>query len=153
MRLELALRTALRLARDMAEYRFSHDPLEMDRPLIHTWLSEQSYWAIDRPREVQERAMDASLNFGMFDTDTGAQVAFARVVTDSATFAWLCDVFVAEHARGHGVGVALIRGVRAALEPLDLRLTLLATKDAHGLYAKFGFEPLETPSKWMSRQG
>lgn len=133
----------------MNDFRFSHDPLEMDRPQIHTWLSEQAYWAIDRPRDVQERAMDASLNFGMFDADTGGQVAYARVVTDSATFAWLCDVFVAEEARGRGVGIALMEGVQAALEPLGLRFTLLATKDAHGLYEKFGFKPLDTPSKWM----
>ena len=78
----------------------------------------------------------------MFDSTTGRQVAYARVVTDSVTFAWLCDVFVDSGVRGHGVGVALMNNVCSLLEDLNLKRVVLATGDAHGLYEKFGFEPL-----------
>ena len=88
----------------------------------------------------------------MYDAGTGEQLAYARVVTDGATFAWLCDVFVAREARGRGVGVALVEGV-VALEPLGLKRILLATGDAHGLYEKFGFLPLERPQDFMARPG
>lgn len=134
-----------------ARYRFSADTSEMDRGRVHRWLSEQSYWACDRPRATQDAAIDGSRNYGVFDTETGDQVAYARVITDGATFGWLCDVFVDPAARGNGVGVGLIDGVVADLERLGLKRTLLATADAHGLYAKFGFEPLAEPSKWMAR--
>ena len=95
--------------------------------------------------------MDASLTFGVVESSSGAQVAFARVITDGVTFAWLCDVFVIEDVRGAGVGVALIAGVTAALEPLNLKRTALVTADAHGLYEKFGFTPLEKSEMWMAR--
>jgi GNAT superfamily N-acetyltransferase len=133
------------------DYRFSADLDEMDRNLTHRWLSEQSYWAKGRPRDVHERAMDASRNFGMFDTATGAQVAFARVITDGATFAWLADVFVDESVRGRGVGIALMEGIMATLEPLRMKRMGLVTSDAHGLYAKFGFTPLADAGTHMER--
>jgi GNAT superfamily N-acetyltransferase len=132
-------------------YRFSSDTGDMDRDLILRWLSEQSYWAKGRSREVNDRAMDASRNFGMFDTATGAQVAFARVITDGATFAWLADVFVDESVRGRGVGVALMEGIMGILEPMQLKRMGLVTADAHGLYAKFGFGPPDHPEWHMSR--
>ena len=132
--------------------RFSADPAEMDRARIHSWLSTESYWAEGRTREKQDRAMDGSRNFGMFDA-AGEQVAYARVITDGATFAWLCDVFVSEVVRGRGVGVQLIEGVVAHLEPLGLGRIMLATADAHGLYARFGFAPLDKPDLWMARSG
>ena len=131
-------------------FRFSADAAEMDRARIHSWLSTESYWAEGRTREKQDRAMDGSRNFGMFDA-AGEQVAYARVITDGATFAWLCDVFVSEGVRGRGVGVRLIEGVVAQLEPLGLGRIMLATADAHGLYAKFGFAPLDKPDLWMAR--
>lgn len=134
-----------------ARYRFSSRTDDIDRVLVHRWLSEESYWARGRARSTQDAAIDASRNYGVFDTTTGDQVAYARVVTDGVTFAWLCDVFVDPTARGNGIGVGLIDGVVADLEPLGLKRTLLATGDAHGLYAKFGFEPLADPSMWMSR--
>jgi GNAT superfamily N-acetyltransferase len=137
-----------------ARFRFSTDPSDIDRERVHRWLSEQSYWALGRARDVQDAAIDASRNYAVVDTgsgtDTAMQVAYARVVTDGVTFAWLCDVFVDPDVRGRGVGVALIEGVVADLEPLGLRRVALATADAHGLYEKFGFAPLAQPERWMA---
>ena len=127
----------------------STDASLLDLDILHRWLSTDAYWAIGRPREVVERAVAGSLNFGAYDD--GRLVGYARVVTDSATFAWLCDVYVDPAARGAGVGVALIEAVDAALTELQVRRTLLATADAHGLYAKFGFEPMAEPERWMLR--
>ncbi len=132
-------------------YRFSDNVDDLDREWVHAKLSGEAYWALGRSRAVQDAAIDGSRNYGIFDAESGAQVAYARVVTDSATFAWLCDVFVDPAARGRGVGVALIDGVCSSLEPLKLKRILLATDDAHGLYAKFGFRPLEDPERWMAR--
>ncbi|MGI9822795.1 GNAT family N-acetyltransferase [Agromyces sp. Marseille-Q5079] len=132
-------------------YRLSTDPADLDRERVHRWLSTDAYWALGRPRERQDAAIDASRNYGVFDEASGDQVAYARVVTDGVTFAWLCDVYVDPSVRGNGVGVGLIEGVVADLEPLGLRRAMLATADAHGLYAKFGFEPLAEPARWMVR--
>jgi GNAT superfamily N-acetyltransferase len=134
-----------------ARYRFSSRTEEIDRDRVHRWLSEESYWAKGRHRATQDAAIDASRNYGVFDVRTGDQLAYARVVTDSVTFAWLCDVFVDPPVRGRGVGIGLIEGVVAELAPLGLKRIALATGDAHRLYAKFGFEPLADPSMWMSR--
>jgi GNAT superfamily N-acetyltransferase len=130
-------------------YVFANDAALVDRALVHVWLSQRSYWAKGRSRAVQDAAMDASHNYGVYVEETGAQVAYARVVTDGATFAWLCDVFVDESARGHGVGKQLLAGIMSDLEPLALKRILLATDDAHGLYAQFGFTELENPQSWM----
>jgi GNAT superfamily N-acetyltransferase len=131
-------------------FELSTDSSRVDRELVHRWLSEEAYWALGRERAVQDRAIDSSRNYGLYRSSTGEQVAFARVVTDSATFAWLCDVFVDASVRGQGIGSALVAGVCADLEPLNLRRVVLATGDAHGVYAKFGFEPLPNPDRWMS---
>ncbi|POH66468.1 GNAT family N-acetyltransferase [Cryobacterium zongtaii] len=135
-----------------AAYRFSADTAEMDRDQIHRWLSTEAYWALGRARSVQDAAIDASVNFGMFEVATGRQVAYARLVTDSVTFAWLCDVFVDPTVRGRGVGVSLIEKVGAALDTLNLRRVALATSTAHGLYAKFGFDVVAAPEHWMERR-
>lgn len=132
-------------------FSFSADSARLDRPKIHFWLSEQSYWAKGRPRAVQEAAMDASRNYGVWD-EAGTQVAYARVVTDAVTFAWLCDVFVSEEVRGQGIGKMLVEGVIADLEPLGLRRILLATADAHGLYARYGFAPADDPNRYLIKQ-
>ena len=132
-------------------YRFSSDTSDIDRARVHRWLSEQSYWAQGRSRATQDKAIEASRNFGVYEAISGRQVAYARVVTDGVTFAWLCDVFVNPDVRGQGVGIALIEGVIAVFEPLNLKRMLLSTGDAHGLYSKFGFEPLDVLSKWMQR--
>lgn len=130
---------------------FSADPARVDRACVHRWLSEESYWARGRTRETQDAAIDGSRVYGVYDDESGEQLAFARVVTDTVTFAWLCDVFVDAAARGRGVGKLLVAGVVADLEPLGMRRIALATADAHGLYAQFGFAPLPTPERWMTR--
>ena len=135
---------------------FSADPARIDRDRVHRWLSEESYWARGRSREKQEAAIDGSRNYGVYEAagPTGGgdvQLGYARIVTDEATFAWLCDVFVDASARGRGVGKTLIAGIVADLEPLGLTRLALATADAHGLYARYGFAPLADPSMWMSR--
>ncbi|MDX5566957.1 GNAT family N-acetyltransferase [Streptomyces sp. ID05-04B] len=131
-------------------YEISTDPARVDAGRVHRWLSTDAYWAIGREREKQDRAIDASLNFGVYDTASGEQVAYARVVTDLATFAWLCDVYVDRAARGKGIGTALVAAVRDHLRPHDLRRILLATHDAHGVYRQVGFETLEKPDHWMA---
>lgn len=115
---------------------------------MHEWLSTQTYWARGRTREKQDRAIDGSLNFGVFDTARGDQVAYARVITDLTTFAWLCDVYVDPAVRGKGIGTALVGAVREHLRPHGLRRIVLATDDAHGVYEKLGFQPLERPGHW-----
>jgi GNAT superfamily N-acetyltransferase len=131
-------------------FRFSARTEDVDRDLVHRWLSEQSYWAVGRPREVQDAAIDASRNYSLHNPD-GRQVAYARVVTDGVTFAWLCDVFVSLDHRGLGLGKQLIESVLADLDRLPLKRVLLSTADAHGLYAQYGFGPLRDASRWMAR--
>ncbi|MDX3779794.1 GNAT family N-acetyltransferase [Streptomyces europaeiscabiei] len=131
-------------------YEISDDPDRVDVGRVHHWLSTDAYWALGRPRERQEGAIRGSLNFGVYEAGSGEQVAYARVVTDRATFAWLCDVYVDPSARGKGLGTALVAAVREHLRPYGLRRILLATHDAHGVYAKLGFEPLAKPDQWMA---
>nr|WP_202433866.1 GNAT family N-acetyltransferase [Streptomyces sp. SID7815] len=122
----------------------------MDVARVHRWLSTDAYWALGRTREHQERMIAGSLNFGAYEVDSGEQAAYARVVTDHASFAWICDVYVDPAARGHGLGTRLVATVRDRLAPLGVRRFLLATKDAHGVYAKLGFTSLPDPGMWMS---
>lgn len=129
------------------DFEISSDLTLLDRALVHSWLKD-TYWAMGRSRLTQDAAIDRSLNFGAYDS-RGSQVGYARVVTDYATFAWLCDVYVSPRARGHGVGTALVTTVRDHLAPYRLKRILLATADAHGVYAQVGFAPLDDPSHWM----
>ncbi|WP_418956067.1 GNAT family N-acetyltransferase [Streptomyces tritici] len=131
-------------------YEISLGTARLDRARVHHWLSTDAYWALGRTRAHQDRAVDGSLNFGAYHRETGELAAYARVVTDRATFAWLCDVYVDRPARGTGLGTALVTAVRDHLEPFGLRRIMLATHDAHGVYAKVGFEPLENPDMWMA---
>ncbi|WP_405619973.1 GNAT family N-acetyltransferase [Streptomyces sp. NBC_01508] len=133
-----------------AAYEISTDPARLDAERIHRWLSTDAYWALGRARDVQDRAIAGSLNFGVYDAASGELVAYARVVTDHATFAWLCDVYVDPGARGKGLGTELVVAARDHLAPLGLRRMMLATEDAHGVYAKVGFKPLENPGMWMT---
>jgi GNAT superfamily N-acetyltransferase len=134
-------------------YEISTDPARLDAGLTHRWLSEDSYWALGRTRDQHDLAIAGSLNFGVYDRASGAQVGYARAVTDLATFAWLCDVYVSRAVRGKGLGRALVAAVRDHLASCGVRRVLLATSDAHGLYAEFGFAPLAKPEKWMSLGG
>ena len=132
---------------------FSADRSRIDVERVHRWLSTESYWAQGRSREAHEAAMAGSRNYGVFDADSGEQLGYARAITDGVTFAWVADVFVDSGARGRGVGVRLMEGIMADLEPLGLKRTALFTEDAHGLYEKFGFRPLADPESWMLRWG
>ncbi|GAA2041424.1 GNAT family N-acetyltransferase [Agromyces tropicus] len=133
--------------------RYSSDARDLDRARVHEWISEHAYWALGRPRAVQDAAIDASWNYGAYDAVSGEQLGYARVITDGVTFAWLCDVIVAPEARGRGVGAGLVGFVVGQLEPLGLKRIVLATGDAHTLYERFGFEPLARPEQWMIRGG
>lgn len=131
-------------------YEISTDPARVDRGRVHHWLSTDAYWALGRPREKQDRAIEGSLNFGVYETVSGEQIAYARVITDRATFGWLCDVYVDPSVRGKGVGGALVAAVRDELRSHGVRRVLLATHDAHEVYARHGFAALERPGDWMA---
>ncbi len=128
-------------------YFISTERALLDVSLIHTFLSEQSYWAPGIPREVVERSLANSLCFGLYHEDR--QVGFARFVTDRATFAWLADVFVIDAHRGEGLGKWMIESLLTHPDLQGLRRMLLGTRDAHGLYAQFGFKPLGDPTRFQ----
>ena len=124
------------------------NPARLNLAAIHQYLSQESYWAQHIPLATVERAVANSLNFGIYAPD-GQQAAFARVVSDRATFAWLCDVFVLPAYRGLGLSKWLVRSVLAHAELQGLRRHLLATLDAHGLYLQHGYRPLPEPGRWL----
>lgn len=130
-----------------AELEISTDPARLDIDLIHRFL-ETSYWAKGRRRSVVERSIRNSLCFGAYLA--GRQVAFARVVSDRAVFAYLMDVFVVPEFRGRGISKTLLRSVLSHPDLQNLRVFLLATRDAHDLYSQFGFRPLGRPERWMA---
>ena|SRR6266480_1494323 len=134
------------------EYLITTDIRRLDIRLIHDYLSNSSYWATGRPLEVVMRAIENSLCFGLYK-NTGAreQVGFARVVTDYATFAWVADVFVLPEHSGQGLGKWLMEVIIAHPHLQGFRRWVLSTKDAHGLYERFGFLPLRRPERWMER--
>ncbi len=127
-------------------YAVSTDPARLDLDVIHAFLVT-SYWSPGIPRATVERAIAGSLNFGLYAGD--AQIGFARVVTDRATFAYLADVFVLPAHRGSGLGVWLVECVLAHPALAGLRRFTLATRTAHALYARFGFTPLAHPEYQM----
>jgi GNAT superfamily N-acetyltransferase len=130
----------------------SLDPARLDVDRIHHWLSEDAYWALGRSRDVVERSLAGSLVAGVYEgpAPDGQLVALARVVTDNATFAWICDVYVADGWRGRGVGTWLTEVlVDELVEQRGVLRLLLATRDAHAVYAKAGFEPLVGVWRWM----
>ncbi|MGW8886881.1 GNAT family N-acetyltransferase [Streptomyces sp. NPDC055749] len=131
------------------QYEISSDPARLDHARVHHWLSTDAYWALGRTRAHQDRAIAGSLNFGAYEIGSGEQAAYARVVTDEATFGWLCDVYVDRAARGHGLGVRLTTAVRDHLAAAGVHRLMLATDDAHGVYEKAGFRPLADLEKWM----
>jgi GNAT superfamily N-acetyltransferase len=123
----------------------------LDLDLVTRWLATDAYWALGRPADVIARSVANSICFGVYapSADVGGQVAFARVVSDEATFAWLCDVYVAPGARGLGLGTWLARTAVAHLRELGVRRLVLATRDAHTVYEQAGFVPLARPDRWM----
>ena len=132
-----------------AGFEISTDRARLDVALVHEFL-RTSYWAEGRRRSVVERSIEHSLCFGVYHG--GRQVAFARVVSDRAVFAYLMDVFVVPEFRGRGISKALVRAVLHHPDLQNLRMFLLATKDAHGLYDGFGFQPLADPTRFMAIQ-
>jgi GNAT superfamily N-acetyltransferase len=128
-------------------YLISTNRARLNLDLIHSFLADQSYWARGVTRPVVARSIENSLPFGVYRGD--AQVGFARVVTDRATFAWLADVFVLPAERGSGVGKRLVEFAVSHPDVKDVRRLLLATADAHTLYARFGFLPLERTERFM----
>jgi len=129
-----------------SDYTISADPQRLDPVAIHAYLT-RSYWSPGVSFDIVKKAMDHSLCFGLYHA--GAQVGYARVVTDQTTFAYLADVYVLEAHRGRGLSKRLVEAVQAHPELQGLRRFLLATKDAHGLYAQFGFKPLANPARMM----
>ena len=129
----------------------STDPARIDLDVVHSYISEDSYWAAGRSLEVQRRAnAHSALLVGAYGPDD-AQVGFARMVTDLATFAWLADVFVLPVARGLGLGTELVRVIVEHPDVVGIDRQILATGDAHGLYAKFGYTPVPRPERIMVR--
>jgi len=127
----------------------STDPSRLDLKLIHDWLTRESYWARGIPFATVERAVWNSLSFGLYAD--GRQIGFARLITDRATFAYLADVFVLPGFRGQGLSKRLMQTISDHPELQGLRRWMLATADAHGLYAQFGFTALGKPDRIMER--
>jgi GNAT superfamily N-acetyltransferase len=125
----------------------SDDREKLDRALVHRFLSERTYWSPGVSREIVERSIEHSHCFGVYKS--GQQIGFARVVTDFATFAWLADVFIIEEERGKGFSKKLVAAILAHPLLQELRRFLLGTRDAHGLYAQFGFTSLQYPERFM----
>ena len=118
--------------------------------LFRSWLADESYWATGRPIELVRRSLAESLVLGLYSPD-GDQVGICRWVTDHASFAWLCDVFVDRAHRGRGLGTFMVEIATAHDEVRDLRLQLLATRDAHDLYRRFGFTDV-APGRFLERR-
>jgi len=130
------------------EHVISTDRARIDLDVVHGFLTT-SYWAKGIPRETVARSIENSLCYGIY---RGArQVGFARVISDCATFAYICDVFVIEGERGKGLSKWLMELIVSTPELQGLRRVALATRDAHGLYAQQGFKPFAAPDRWMER--
>ena len=128
----------------------STDRKRLDLAYVHRYLSEQCYWALGRSRDIVEKSIANSLCFGVYAGER--QIGFARVVTDYATFAWLCDVFIDDACRGQGLGKRLVETIVAHPELQGMRNFILATRDAHELYREYGgFASLPAPDRWMAR--
>ena len=126
---------------------------KLDIDFIHSFLT-RSYWAEGITKEVIKRSIGGSLCFGVFENDkanlsAGRQIGFARMITDKATFAYLADVFIVEEYQGLGLSKWLMEVIMSHPELQGLRRMMLATRDAHGLYEKFGFTQLTNVDRWM----
>jgi GNAT superfamily N-acetyltransferase len=126
----------------------STDPARLDLDAMLDMFS-RSYWAKGRTREVIARYIQHSLVFGVYDGEK--QIGMARIISDYTTFAWLCDVFIDEDYRGHGLGKWLMETILSHSELKDVTRFRLVTQDAHGLYAQYGFKPIPNPEQWMEK--
>jgi GNAT superfamily N-acetyltransferase len=131
----------------LGEYEISTDKARIDLPAIHKFLATESYWATGVPLDVLRRAIEGSVVFGVYRGEE--QVGLARAVSDRATFAWICDVFIVEAHRGKGLGKWLMECIVAHPELQGLRRWMLSTRDAQGLYSQVGFTPLANPGRFM----
>ena len=123
----------------------------IDFVTVFTYLSQESYWAQGIPEETVRRSIENSVCFGLYEEGTDRQVGFARLITDQATFAYVCDVFILPEFQGRGLGKQLMAAIEEYLLPLGCRRWGLVTKDAHTLYEQFGFE-VESNGRWMTRK-
>jgi GNAT superfamily N-acetyltransferase len=137
-----------RFERTRGAFTLSTDRARLDLDVVHAYLT-RSYWAEGIPRDVVARSIEGALCFGLYEY--AAQIGFARVVTDRATYAYLADVFVLEAFRGQGLGVWMMEGVMAHPDLQGLRRWSLVTRDAHELYRRFGFTGLAAPDRYMEK--
>ncbi len=131
------------------EYTLSTDPKRIDIDVVYAYLHNEAYWSKGIPRDVVERSIQHSLCFGIYHGDT--MVGFARVISDYATFAYLGDVFVLPEHRGKGLSKWLLEAITGHPDLQGLRRFYLVTRDAHGLYSRFGFRVVEDPGRHMER--
>lgn len=129
------------------KFLYSSDKNKLNINYIHHFLSEESYWAKNIPLSIVQKSIEGSLCFGIYDGEK--QIGFARVITDYATFGYLADVFVDKVYRGKGISKNLMRFIMNCEALKGLRRLMLATLDAHGLYAQFGFESMEGNKRMM----
>jgi len=132
----------------VSDYRLSEDPADLDLERVVRWITTDAYWAKGRTREIVERSFANSVPMGLYAPD-GQQVAVARIVSDRATFVWLCDVYVDRDHRGRGLGTIIANWSAEWAERQGIKRVVLATLDAHGVYAKAGFAPMRHPERWM----
>lgn len=128
-------------------YKISTDQELLDLNMIYNYLSNESYWSQGISKEKVKQSIENSMCFGVYKDDK--QVGLARVITDKATFAYICDVFVLDEYRGNGLSKWLLQTILSHPELQGLKRWTLATLDAHGLYKQFGFAPLGNPDRWM----
>ncbi len=128
------------------QFTISNDPARLDIEAICDFFT-RAYWAKGRPRERTERALANSLVFGVYEGIK--QIGIARVISDYSIFAYICDVFIHEEYRGHGLGKWLIETIMSHPDLLGLRRWTLVTRDAHGLYKQYGFNSLTNSNSWM----
>ena len=126
----------------------SDEPERLQLEVIVEYLA-RAYWSNQRPRALVEKSIRHSLCFGVYENET--QIGFARVISDQATFAYLADVFILESHQGHGLGKWLVQTILEHPDLQGLRRWMLATRDAHRLYAQFGFAALENPDRYMTK--
>ena len=133
------------------EFIISTDKSKLDHALIHKYLDESSYWAQGRSLEKVIKSIENSLCFGVYNQG-GQMAGFARVVTDYTTFGWLCDVFIIDSFKGRGLGKWLVKTIVGLPELIGMKRIMLATRDAHELYRKYGgFQNMDSPERWMER--